>query len=77
MLSLEHLDQLASQHELARAYDGSGYIEEAIDLLKSVVEIKTHVLRADHPSLLVSVKLLANIHTNLAADSDKTPSISS
>ena len=48
-----------------------------MELLEPVVEIKTRVLRADHPSLLVSVEVLAGIYADLAVDSDEAPSISS
>ena len=48
-----------------------------MELLELVVEIKTRVLRADHPSLLVSVEVLADIYADLAVDSDEAPSISS
>ncbi|KAJ4331117.1 hypothetical protein N0V95_009941 [Ascochyta clinopodiicola] len=65
------------QHALAIAYDADGQVREAVDLLESVVEIKTRVLRADHPSLLVSVEVLADIYADLAVDSDEAPSSSS
>ncbi|KAF1926681.1 uncharacterized protein M421DRAFT_422655 [Didymella exigua CBS 183.55] len=77
MLAADHPDRLASQHALAMAYDADGQVKKAVDLLESVVEIKTRVLRADHPSLLVSVEVLADIYANLAVASDEAPSSSS
>ncbi|OSS43463.1 hypothetical protein B5807_11981 [Epicoccum nigrum] len=73
-LAADHPDRLASQHALALAYDADGQTQEAADLLERVVEIKTRVLRADHPSLLVSFEALGAMRAELAADSDTASS---
>ncbi|KAH7153371.1 hypothetical protein EDB81DRAFT_687534 [Dactylonectria macrodidyma] len=58
----EHLDRLASQHELARAYRANGQIGEALKLLEHVVRIRETVLAEDHPDRLASQHELARAY---------------
>jgi tetratricopeptide (TPR) repeat protein len=53
-LAEDHPDQLASQHELAIAYDANGQVKEAVQLLEHVVKVKNTTLAEDHPSRLAS-----------------------
>ncbi|KAL4965263.1 purine and uridine phosphorylase [Aspergillus stella-maris] len=68
----EHPDRLASQHELARAYQANGQIKQAVELLehviKQAVELLEHVvtveertLAKEHPDRLASQHALAQI----------------
>ena len=50
----DHPSRLASQHELAGAYQANGQVKEAVKLLERVVAIRTEVLAEDHPSRLAS-----------------------
>jgi thioredoxin-like negative regulator of GroEL len=76
-LAEEHPDRLASQHELAMAYQADGQVQKAVALLEHVVAVEADSLRDDHPSRLVSVKALADMHVELAVDSDETSSSAS
>jgi hypothetical protein len=58
-LAEDHPDQLASQHELARAYEANGQVKEALTLLEQVVQIQATTLAEDHPSRLASQHALA------------------
>lgn len=71
VLAKEHPDRLASQHELARAYQGNGQVKEAVQLLERVVAIKEEALVKEHPDRLASQDFLAYI----IATTDGTPSI--
>ncbi|KAI4264737.1 MAG: hypothetical protein L6R42_000169 [Xanthoria sp. 1 TBL-2021] len=51
--------RLASQHQLARAYQGNGQVEKAISLLEQVVQIEEQILAKDHPNRLSSQHNLA------------------
>ncbi|KAF2647497.1 hypothetical protein K491DRAFT_549286, partial [Lophiostoma macrostomum CBS 122681] len=62
VLAEEHPDRLASQHELARAYQADGQVKQAVELLEHVVAVKEQTLRDDHPSRLVSVRALAALY---------------
>ena len=53
-----HPDRLASQHELAYAYNNNGQITEAIELLEHVVEVKK-ALPENHLGRLASQHMLA------------------
>ena len=65
-LMADHLSRLASRHILAGAYGAYGHVKKAVELFESGVSLKTRVLRVDHPSLLISVNALANMHAELA-----------
>ncbi len=58
-LSEDHPDRLASQHELARAYQANGQIRQAVQLLEQVVRIRETTLNEDHPRRLASQHALA------------------
>ncbi|KAL2700363.1 hypothetical protein AAEP93_008886 [Penicillium crustosum] len=71
----EHPDRLASQHELARAYESNGQIKQAVGLLEHVVAIKQAVgllehvvavrertLDEEHPDRLASQHVLAWVY---------------
>lgn len=49
-----HPDRLASQHELAGAYQANGQITEAVELLEYVVVRIREIIVPSHPSRLVS-----------------------
>jgi len=57
-LTDDHPDRLASQHALAGAYEANGQVEEAIQLLEHVVQVREK-LTDDHPSRLASQHALA------------------
>jgi Flp pilus assembly protein TadD len=58
-LAEDHPDQLASQHELAIAYDANGQVKEAVQLLEHVVKVEETTLAEDHPDRLASQHALA------------------
>ncbi|KAL8364651.1 hypothetical protein RB595_003774 [Gaeumannomyces hyphopodioides] len=58
-LSEEHPDRLASQHELAGAYQADGQVTKAVGLLEYVVAIERKTLSEEHPDRLVSQQALA------------------
>jgi tetratricopeptide (TPR) repeat protein len=76
-LAEEHLSRLTSQHALAIAYQADGQVQKAVELLEHVVAVEADSLRDDHPSRLVSVEALADMHVELAVDSDETSSSAS
>ena len=55
----DHPDRLASQHELASAYEADGQVSKAVKLLEQVVAIREKVLKEDHPDRLASQHVLA------------------
>jgi tetratricopeptide (TPR) repeat protein len=61
-LAEDHPDRLASQHELAGAYQANGQVKEAVTLLQHVVKVKEDVLAEDHPSRLASQHALAGAY---------------
>ncbi|OBS15859.1 hypothetical protein FPOA_12045 [Fusarium poae] len=61
-LADKHPSRLASQHELARAYQANGQIKEAVKLLEHVVAIKETTLAESHPSRLASQHALARAY---------------
>ncbi|KAJ5151400.1 uncharacterized protein N7482_010652 [Penicillium canariense] len=58
----EHPSRLASQHELARAYQSNGQIKQAVELLEHVVAVRERTLDEEHPSRLVSQHVLAGAY---------------
>ncbi|CAG2001638.1 unnamed protein product, partial [Fusarium graminearum] len=61
-LAEDHPSRLASQHELARAYEANGQIKEAVKLLEHVVTVWERTLAEDHPSQLASKHELAGAY---------------
>ncbi|KAL4943463.1 hypothetical protein BDV06DRAFT_221210 [Aspergillus oleicola] len=57
----EHPSRLASQHELAGAYQANGQIKQAVELLEHVVTVK-RTLAEEHPSRLASQHELARVY---------------
>ncbi|KAF4475083.1 Kinesin light chain [Colletotrichum fructicola Nara gc5] len=57
-----HPDRLASQHALARAYQGDGRVKDAIELLEHVVDVRKTTLDEGHPSRLASQHVLAGAY---------------
>ncbi|EON65752.1 hypothetical protein W97_04991 [Coniosporium apollinis CBS 100218] len=58
----DHPDRLASQHELAVAYQENGQVKQAIILLEHVVKIRETTLVEDHPDRLTSQHELARAY---------------
>jgi hypothetical protein len=54
----DHPDQLASRHELARAYHANGEVDMAVMLMEHVVEVKQKSMRENHPSRHISEDVL-------------------
>ena len=50
----EHPSRLASQHELAIAYQADGQVGMAVEQLEHVVAVQAKVLVEEHPSRLAS-----------------------
>ena len=61
-LAEDHSDRLASQHELASAYEANGQVKEAVLLLEQVVKIQEQTLTEDHPDRLASQHALAGAY---------------
>jgi tetratricopeptide (TPR) repeat protein len=61
-LAHDHPYLLASQHELARAYQTNGQVEQAVTLLQHVVKVRGDVLAEDHPDRLASQHELAGAY---------------
>jgi tetratricopeptide (TPR) repeat protein len=57
-----HPDRLASQYELAMAYQANGQVKNAVRLLEHVVAIWERVLAEDHPDRLASQHALASAY---------------
>ena len=53
-LAEEHPDRLASQHQLAGAYEADGQIKKAVELMEHVVGVQRRILAEEHPSRLAS-----------------------
>jgi tetratricopeptide (TPR) repeat protein len=64
-----HPVQLASQHELARAYQANGQIKQAMELLEHVVAVRERTLAEEHPSRLASQHELAELLLQMSAGS--------
>jgi tetratricopeptide (TPR) repeat protein len=58
-LAEEHPSRLASQHELARAYQANGQIKEAVEL---VVSVESRINAEEHPDRLPSQHELASAY---------------
>ncbi|TVY51960.1 hypothetical protein LSUE1_G010381, partial [Lachnellula suecica] len=58
-LAETHPHRLASQHNLASAYQANGQVTQAIELLEQVVEIQATTLAETHPARLASQHALA------------------
>ncbi|KAL8367581.1 hypothetical protein RB599_003459 [Gaeumannomyces hyphopodioides] len=58
-LSEEHPFRLASQHELATAYQADGQVTKAVGLLEHVVAVRGKTLSEEHPFRLASQHALA------------------
>ncbi|KNG80416.1 kinesin light chain [Aspergillus nomiae NRRL 13137] len=69
MLIKDYPDRLASQHELALAYQANGQIKEAVKLLEHVVAIQSEVLAEDHPDRLLSERTLVAFYKDLMKES--------
>ncbi|KAL8364658.1 hypothetical protein RB595_003778 [Gaeumannomyces hyphopodioides] len=54
-LSEEHPDRLASQYELARAYEADGQVAKAVGLLEHVVAVQGGTLSEEYPGRLASL----------------------
>ncbi|KAH6694346.1 P-loop containing nucleoside triphosphate hydrolase protein, partial [Leptodontidium sp. MPI-SDFR-AT-0119] len=61
-LAETHPSRLASQHELAGAYEANGQVVEAIALLEQVVKIEATTLAKTHPDRLASQQVLAVVY---------------
>ncbi|WKT41991.1 Nucleoside phosphorylase domain [Fusarium oxysporum f. sp. vasinfectum] len=61
-LAENHPDRLASQHELAIAYQANGQITEAVKLLQHVVAVEETTLAENHPDRLASQHALAGAY---------------
>ncbi|KAM3497008.1 hypothetical protein MY10362_009625 [Beauveria mimosiformis] len=59
-----HPSRLASQHELARAYQANGQVKEAIEMLEHVVAIREEALAKNHPDRLASQYALIDLLPN-------------
>jgi hypothetical protein len=62
VLAEDHPDRLASQHNLASAYQDNGQVNDAVRLLEQVVAIEGRVLVEDHPDRLASQHELARAY---------------
>ena len=63
-------DRLASQHELAGAYQADGQIKEAVKLLEQVVAIEEKVLAENHPDRLISQRALLKLYAQQRSEED-------
>lgn len=60
--NVEHPDRLAFQHELARYYHATGWIEQALELFEHVVAVEKNTLDEEHPDRLASQHELARAY---------------
>ena len=58
----EHPGRLASQHNLACAYQEDGQVKKAVELLEHVVAVNIKVLTEEHPQRLASQHSLASAY---------------
>ncbi|SPO02516.1 uncharacterized protein DNG_05189 [Cephalotrichum gorgonifer] len=61
-LSESHPSRLASQHELAGAYQANGQVKEAVTLLEHVIAVREQTLSESHPDRLASQHTLAGAY---------------
>lgn len=61
----EHPSRLASQHELARAYQSNGQITQAMQLLEHVVAVQERTLDEEHPHRLESQRALQDVKQSI------------
>jgi tetratricopeptide (TPR) repeat protein len=61
-LSQDDPDRLVSQHALALVYQANGQVPEAVQLLESVVKIRSRILVEEHPDRLASQHVLAGAY---------------
>ena len=59
------LDRLASQHELADAYDDNGQTKEAVALLEHIIKVQETTLAATRPSCQLSERTLTHMQIRL------------
>ncbi|KAE8406771.1 kinesin light chain [Aspergillus pseudonomiae] len=62
VLAEDHPSRLASQHELAGAYQTNSQIKKAVKLLEHIVAIESEMLTKDHPLQLASQHKLARAY---------------
>lgn len=60
-LAKDHPNRLASQYELAIAYEANGQVKEAVKLLEHVVAIEGTILAEDYPDRLASQQRLKDV----------------
>jgi hypothetical protein len=68
MRAEERPDLLASQQELAGAYQADGHVGKVVELLEHVAAVEARVLRDGHRSRLVLQNTLAAMCTELASN---------
>jgi hypothetical protein len=61
-LTEDYPSRLASQHELAGAYQANGQVKKAVLLLEQVVKIEDQTLTEDYPSRLAPQHALAGAY---------------
>ena len=61
-LAEDHPNRLASQHELAGAYQANGQVKKAVMLLEKIVNTEEQFLAEDHPDRLASQHELARAY---------------
>jgi thioredoxin-like negative regulator of GroEL len=60
-LAEDHPSRLASQHDLATVYQANGQINEAVELLQRVVNLRRDRYAVTQASLVVSEELLEDM----------------
>ena len=58
----EHPHQLASQHELARAYQANGQIKQAVEPLEHMIAAVLKASAEEHPNQLTSQRGLVSTY---------------
>ncbi|KAJ3335087.1 hypothetical protein HDU93_006545, partial [Gonapodya sp. JEL0774] len=61
-LTQQDISMLEAQQELALAYEYTGQVDKAVDMLKLVVAARKRVLSKDHPDLLAAQHALARAY---------------
>ncbi|KAF1813258.1 kinesin light chain [Eremomyces bilateralis CBS 781.70] len=62
---LERVVAIRAEHALAGAYEANGQVKEAVKLLESVVALKRKIMAEDHPSRIVSERMLASFYNDM------------